>query len=170
MLGQDHDTKHASNSPVTFVTHKRFVVLFFLQSCCKLITIRVTFPPSLAPVPAKTNQCQRKLGWDLAGYAVEKKIGECLQLGSLRSPIFFQHRGACSKATRKFPLVTRSLSTTESALVPVELPEIQSAPYKADNSLKRTVAAQNGQLPVLSETFKFLEKINYNHCQTTKIS
>ena len=72
MLRQDHD-KHASNSPVTFVTHKRFVVLFFLQSCCKLITIRVTFPPSLAPVPTKTNQCQRKLGWDLAGYAVEKK-------------------------------------------------------------------------------------------------
>ena len=27
-------TKHASNSPVTFVTHKRFVVLFFLPSCC----------------------------------------------------------------------------------------------------------------------------------------
>ena len=26
-------TKHASNSPVTFVTHKRFVVLFFLPSC-----------------------------------------------------------------------------------------------------------------------------------------
>ena len=27
-------TKHASNSPVTFVTHKRSVVLFFLPSCC----------------------------------------------------------------------------------------------------------------------------------------
>ena len=27
-------TKHASDSPVTFVTHKRFVVLFFLPSCC----------------------------------------------------------------------------------------------------------------------------------------
>ena len=27
-------TKHASNSPVTFVTHKRFAVLFFLPSCC----------------------------------------------------------------------------------------------------------------------------------------
>ena len=26
-------TKHASNSPVTFVTHKRFAVLFFLLSC-----------------------------------------------------------------------------------------------------------------------------------------
>ena len=25
--------KHASNSPVTFVTHKRFAVFFFLQSC-----------------------------------------------------------------------------------------------------------------------------------------
>ena len=27
-------TKHASNSTVTFVTHKRFAVLFFLPSCC----------------------------------------------------------------------------------------------------------------------------------------
>ena len=27
-------TKHASNSPVTFITHKRFVVLFFLPSWC----------------------------------------------------------------------------------------------------------------------------------------
>ena len=27
-------TKHASNSPVTFVTIKRFAVLFFLPSCC----------------------------------------------------------------------------------------------------------------------------------------
>ena len=26
--------KHARNSPVTFVTHKRFSVLFFLLSCC----------------------------------------------------------------------------------------------------------------------------------------
>ena len=27
-------TKHASNSPVTFVILKRFAVLFFLLSCC----------------------------------------------------------------------------------------------------------------------------------------
>ena len=27
-------TKHVSNSPVTFVIHKRFAVLFFLPSCC----------------------------------------------------------------------------------------------------------------------------------------
>ena len=27
-------TKHASNSPVTFETHKRFAVLFFQQSRC----------------------------------------------------------------------------------------------------------------------------------------
>ena len=27
-------TKHAVNSPVTFATHKRFAVLFFLPSCC----------------------------------------------------------------------------------------------------------------------------------------
>ena len=27
-------TENASNSPVTFVTHKHFAVLFFLQSCC----------------------------------------------------------------------------------------------------------------------------------------
>ena len=27
-------TKNATNSPVTFVTHKRFAVLFFLSSCC----------------------------------------------------------------------------------------------------------------------------------------
>jgi len=27
-------TKHASDSPVTFVTHERFAVLFFLPSCC----------------------------------------------------------------------------------------------------------------------------------------
>ena len=27
-------TKHASYSLVTFVTHKRFAVLFFLPSCC----------------------------------------------------------------------------------------------------------------------------------------
>ena len=27
-------TKHARNSPVTFVTHKRFAVVFFLPSCC----------------------------------------------------------------------------------------------------------------------------------------
>ena len=27
-------TEHASNRPVTFVTHKHFAVLFFLQSCC----------------------------------------------------------------------------------------------------------------------------------------
>ena len=43
-------------------------------------------------------------------------------------------------AERISPLVTRSLSTNESALVRVELTEIQSAPYKADNSLKRTLA------------------------------
>ena len=37
-------TKHASNSPVTFVTHERFAVLFFLPSCCvnSLIIARVT--------------------------------------------------------------------------------------------------------------------------------
>ena len=27
-------TKHAISSPVTFVTHKCFAVLFFLLSCC----------------------------------------------------------------------------------------------------------------------------------------
>ena len=27
-------TKHASDSPVMFVTHKRFAVIFFLPSCC----------------------------------------------------------------------------------------------------------------------------------------
>ena len=27
-------TKHTSNSPVTFVTHKCFAVVFFLPSCC----------------------------------------------------------------------------------------------------------------------------------------
>ena len=148
-------TKHASNSPVTFVTHKRFVVLFFLQSCCKLITIRVTFPPSLAPVPTKTNQCQRKLGWDLAGYAVEQKksasVYNWARFARQFFFFFFHHRGACSKATRKFPLVTRSLSTTESALVRLELTQIQSAPHKADNSPKRTVAGAIGDIQVLGE-------------------
>ena len=50
-------TKHASNIPVTFVTLKRFAVLFFLPSCCvnSLINGRMmketnsTFPPSLIP-------------------------------------------------------------------------------------------------------------------------
>ena len=51
-------TKHASNIPVTFVTLKRFAVLFFLPSCCvnSLINGRMmketnsTFPPSLIPI------------------------------------------------------------------------------------------------------------------------
>ena len=34
MLGEYITTKHVRNSPVTFVTHKRFDVLFFLPSCC----------------------------------------------------------------------------------------------------------------------------------------
>ena len=50
-------TKHASNIPVTFVTLKRFAVLFFLPSCCvnSLINGRMMketnsiFPPSLIP-------------------------------------------------------------------------------------------------------------------------
>ena len=33
-VSEDHDTKHASNSLVTFVTRKRLAVLFFLSSCC----------------------------------------------------------------------------------------------------------------------------------------
>ena len=33
MLSEDH-AKHASNSPVTFVAHKRFAVIFFLGSYC----------------------------------------------------------------------------------------------------------------------------------------
>ena len=32
-------TKHAINSPVTFVTHKRFAVLFFLPSRCSKLTL-----------------------------------------------------------------------------------------------------------------------------------
>ena len=34
MSSGDQDKKHASNSPVTFATLKRFAVLFFLQFCC----------------------------------------------------------------------------------------------------------------------------------------
>ena len=30
----EHQHKHAGNRPVTFVTHKRFAVLFFASSCC----------------------------------------------------------------------------------------------------------------------------------------
>ena len=30
----EHQHKHAGNRPVTFVTHKRFAVLFFAPSCC----------------------------------------------------------------------------------------------------------------------------------------
>ena len=39
-------TKHVSNFPVTFVTHERFAVLFFLPSCCVnslLFPIRLAF-------------------------------------------------------------------------------------------------------------------------------
>ena len=50
-------TKHTSNSPITFVTLKRFAVLFFLPSCWvnSLTNGRMmketnsTFPPSLIP-------------------------------------------------------------------------------------------------------------------------
>jgi len=37
MLREDHDKAHKYNKyngPVTFVMHKHFAVLFFLQSCC----------------------------------------------------------------------------------------------------------------------------------------
>ena len=34
LMLSEFPTKHASNSPVTFVTVRRFVVLFFLPSCC----------------------------------------------------------------------------------------------------------------------------------------
>ena len=34
LLLSDVTTKHASNSPVTFVTHESFAILFFLPSCC----------------------------------------------------------------------------------------------------------------------------------------
>ena len=34
LMLSEFPTKHASNSPVTFVTLRRFVVLFFLPSCC----------------------------------------------------------------------------------------------------------------------------------------
>ena len=34
MLGEYITTKHVRNSPVTFVTHKRLAVLFFLPSSC----------------------------------------------------------------------------------------------------------------------------------------
>ena len=33
MLSEDHDLT-ASNSPVTFVTHKQSAILFFRPSCC----------------------------------------------------------------------------------------------------------------------------------------
>ena len=40
--------KHASNSPVTFVTHKRFAVLLFLPSCCvNSLIMPITRPYSL---------------------------------------------------------------------------------------------------------------------------
>ena len=38
-------TKHASNSPVTFVTLKRFAILFFLPSCC--VNPLFSFPKTL---------------------------------------------------------------------------------------------------------------------------
>ena len=41
-------TKHASNSPVTFVTHKRFAVPLFLPSCCvNSLIMPITRPYSL---------------------------------------------------------------------------------------------------------------------------
>ena len=50
-------TKHASNIPVTFVTLKRFAVLFFLQSCC---VNSLSLPPPLSTLLIDSTVLRRK--------------------------------------------------------------------------------------------------------------
>ena len=49
-------TKHASNSPVTFVTHKSFAVLFFLPSCC-VNSLLFRYKYNKQDVKRKLNSC-----------------------------------------------------------------------------------------------------------------
>ena len=71
---REFPTKHASKSPVTFVTLKRFAVLFFLPSCWvnSLVSPLLDLPAesvSTAPYIAigRGQRCQMSLGRCCAG-------------------------------------------------------------------------------------------------------
>ena len=62
-------TKHASNSPVTFVTLERFAVLFFLPSCCVNSLIG-----SLSNVDGDGNENRNRFRW------VKQQLCTCITL------------------------------------------------------------------------------------------
>ena len=69
-------TKHTRNSPVTFVTLKRFAVLFFLPSCCVNSLLSSSNTPTtsssgrvsslLRPFMVALNRRNRRAGYQLA--------------------------------------------------------------------------------------------------------